>query len=124
MSRLFKPAKNTIIERTAGELAGTWYEIGRGQGLTSKWKTPKAYAKANFEKFIPKALEILISMLGRSDLPDLMKAEIYEAIIERNNDPTLNEAGVLPKIDVSKLIPVQEKPSVIHINSNPFLKAN
>ena len=126
MSKLFKPAKNVVIEQTALQLAATWWEVGRSQGMTSKYKSARAYARANMEKFVPKSVEYLLQMLGRSDIHDLQKAEIYAALIERANDPTLNEAGVLPKIDVSKLIPVREKPSVIHIrqNANPFLKAN
>jgi hypothetical protein len=102
MTKLLKPPKHTVIERTALELAATWYEIGRGQGLTSKHKDARAYAAHNLEKFIPKAVEILLSMLGRTDLPDLMKAEIYEAFLERHNDPELQE--VLPNIDVKKII--------------------
>jgi hypothetical protein len=82
-------SKHVIIEKTALELAATWYEIGRGQGMTSKWPNARAYARANLEQFIPKALEILTDMLGRNDLSQHMRDEIYDAIMERNNEPTL-----------------------------------
>lgn len=84
----FKPQSN-LIEKTAGELAGVWYEIGRGQGMTSKWKTPKTYARANLEQFIPVAIKHLLEILGNPSTPDLMKQEIYDALIERANDPDL-----------------------------------
>lgn len=119
--------KYTVIEKVAAELAGTWYEIGRGQGLTSKWKTPKAYARANFEKFIPKSVELLLSMLGRSDIHDLMKQEIYEALLERHNDPALCDAMPnIPNIDITKLLPKGDKPEIINTTvlhnktANPF----
>lgn len=124
--------KHTVIEQTAAEFAATWYEIGRGQGLTSKWKDARSYARANFEKFILKAVEILISMLGRQDIPDLMKAEIFDAFQERINDPEAAAlAGCpLPNIDISKLLPKQERittpiTTVLHNKPfNPYLKVN
>lgn len=118
--------KYTVIEKTAAEFAAVWYETGRSQGLTSKWKTPKAYARANFEKFIPKALEILLSMLNRSDIHDLMKEEIYEAIMERHNDKALTDIMPnIPNIDITKLLPKHDRiadvNTVLHNNTaNPF----
>lgn len=118
--------KYNVIERTAAELAATWYEIGRGQGMTSKWKSPKTYARANFEKFIPKAVELLLSMLGRSDIAELMKQEIYEALLERHNDPEL--VGMfpnIPNIDISKILPKHDRipdvtTTVLHNLQNPY----
>lgn len=126
-NKLVTSPKSAVIEKTALELACTWYEIGRGQGLTSKWRDPRSYARANFEKFIPKALEILISMLGRSDIHDLMKTEIYEALLERHNDPTLCDAMPnIPNIDITKLLPKHDRiadvRTVLHNNINPYIK--
>lgn len=97
MTLILRNPKYTIIEKTAAELAGVFYDAGRATGLKSKYKNARAYAKGEFVKFIPKAVEILTGMLGRFDLPDLMKQEIYEAIMERNDDPTLNSIYNLPK---------------------------
>src|SRR5216684_1181391 len=83
--------KHKVIEETALALACTWYEIGRGQGLTSKWKNARSYAKANFTKFIPKAVEHLLDILGNPSFPQSAKDVIYEALLERHNDPTLNK---------------------------------
>ena len=55
--------QSTVIEETALSIAAAWYEVGRGQGLTSKWPNAKAYAKANLERFIPNAVSILLDML-------------------------------------------------------------
>lgn len=123
---VLKGPKHTVIEKTAAEFAATWYEIGRGQGMTSKWKSPKAYARANFEKFIPKAIDTLLSMLGRSDIHDLMKQEIYEALMERYNDPELiSMFPNVPNIDISKILPKHDRipdvtTTVLHNIQNPY----
>ena len=88
MSKIIKPL-NPLIFKVAGELACVWYEIGRGQGLTSKWKTPKQYANANIEKFVPKAIEHLLDILSNPSFPALAKAEIYDALIDPINDTDL-----------------------------------
>jgi len=111
--------KLNILEHVALELAATFYEVGRGQGLKSKYKTARAYAFANLEKFVPHATKHLLSMLHRSDISVDQKNEIYDCIMERVNDPTAqslaesSEGHALPDIDIAKLIPVQELPSVI-----------
>lgn len=116
----------TVIEKVAAELACTWYEIGRAQGLKSKWKSPRSYARANFEKFIPKSIELLLSMLGRSDIHELQKQEIYGALMERHNDPEL--VGMfpnIPNIDISKILPKHDRipdvtTTVLHNLQNPY----
>lgn len=124
MNDILTIPKSTLIETVALNLAATFYEVGRGQGLTSKHKSAKAYAKANLEKFIPKAVEYLLDMLGRQDIPDLMKAEIHEALTERVNDPTLNKY-MPPEIDFAKAFGIaaeKDKKPVIVNTVNPFLK--
>lgn len=99
--------KHVLIETVAAELAATFYEVGRGQGLKSKWPNARAYARANLEKFIPKATDILISMLGpNSNVSAEMREEIYDALMERHNDPELLK--VMPNIDVKRLIELAE----------------
>lgn len=130
--KMLKP-ESTVFEKVALELACTWYEIGRGQGMTSKWKDAKSYGRANFERFLPKALEYCISMLGRDDIPALMKAEIYDELMRRNNDPDLNIAtgNTLPNIQIEKLmemLPKQDRTVDIIDKAvkgiNPYLKVN
>ena len=86
--------QSLLIEKTALELAATWYEIGRSQGLTSKWKDAKSYAKANVEKFIPNAVDLLMDMIGSGAIPEDEKQLIYEAFMERTNDKDLSNCGI------------------------------
>lgn len=123
MTKLLTP-RSVLIEKVALELAATFYEIGRGQGMTSKYNNARAYAKANLEKFIPKATDILIDMLKPdSAITHEMREEIYLAMMERHDDPELNAA--MPNIDVNKLIAMidqNEKNKVITINTKPVQK--
>ena len=99
--------KHDLIELTAARFAGEFYNIGRSQGMTSKYKSDVAYAKAMFEKFIPAAVEHLTTLLGMPTINDHMKNEIYEALMERVNDPelqALHKIETLPDIDIKKLL--------------------
>ncbi len=119
-SKIVQP-KHVLIEKIAVELAAVFYEAGRSTGLSSKHKNARSYARANFEKFIPKAVEYCLEMLKpHSNVTEEARMEIYEALMERHNDPELCE--VLPNIDVNKLITLidaEEKKKVITINTKP-----
>jgi hypothetical protein len=142
MAKIVKPL-NPLIFKVAGELAATWYEIGRSQGLKSKWKTPKQYAYNNLEKFVPKAIEHLLDILSNPSFPDLAKAEIYEALIDPINDKDLMDGtSQLDNIQAKKLdeivkeyekrklpeiVTEDHKKTVLHNNvkpksKNPFLQ--
>jgi len=86
--------QSLVIEKTALELAAAYYEIGRSKGLKSRYKTPQAYAKKHVTNFIPKAVELLMDMLGRDSTPQDQKDMIYEAFMERTNDPELSNSGL------------------------------
>lgn len=106
--------KYTVIEKTAAELAGVFYDACRSSGMKSEYKSAKTFARAKFTTFIPKAVELLISMLGRSDIHDLMKQEIHGALMERHNDPELN--AIMPnqtKLDIEKYLPKSDPPPII-----------
>lgn len=83
-----------LIEQTALDLATTYYEVGRGQGLTSKYKTHRAFAKANVEKYIPMAVKLLMDILSNPATPQDQKDLIYDALMERTNDPSLSDIGI------------------------------
>ena len=112
--------KLNLIEHVALELAGVFYDIGRSQGLKSKHKTARAYAAANIEKFVPHAVKTLLEQLNNPSISAEAKDEITESLFERINDPmakSLADASAnhaLPDIDIAKLIPVKELPTVIH----------
>lgn len=102
-----KAPKHDLIELTAAKFAGEFYDIGRKQGMTSKHKTALSYAKANFEKFIPIAVDKLTEMLALDHISEHMKEEIYESLLERVNDPELQSIfpiNTLPEIDLKKLL--------------------
>lgn len=84
--RLMTAPTSTVIEKVALEFAAVFYDAARSSGGKSKL-TQRAWARKNFQKFIPSATKHLISMLGRSDIADLMKQEIHQALLERVNDP-------------------------------------
>lgn len=96
-------ARNVLIEKTAGELAAATYEQLRSAGFKSKHKSPRAYARANIEKYVPAAVKVLTEMLGRNDISAHMKDEIYTAILERANDPNLAIIDNLEKPNLLKL---------------------
>ena len=102
--KIVKPL-NPLIFKVAGEFAAVYYETGRSQGLTSKWKTPRAFARDNLEKFVPAVIEHFLTMLGpTSNLPELAKAEIYSALIDPINDPDLMDGtSQLSNINAKKL---------------------
>lgn len=80
----------SIIESTAIEMCAAFYDVAMQQGLPTTYKSQRKYVKANWEKFIPKALDALMQILG-GDYPDEMKKPIYAAVVERaNHQPMLN----------------------------------
>ena len=87
-SQLATPA-SLLIEQTALKLATTFYEAGRSSGMTSKYKDARSYARAYVERFIPKAVELLMDILGNPNTPQEQKNLIYDAMMERTNDPEL-----------------------------------
>ncbi len=135
--RILQGPKNVVFEHVALEMAAVFYEAGRSSGMTSKYKDARSWARANFEKFISAAIEKCVQLLGRQDIPDLAKQEIWDALYERNNDPDINSAlGYgLPDLDVKKILdmlPKQERiadvntgNTVLHMKKiNPYLRNN
>jgi hypothetical protein len=87
---LLSQAKYTLFERVAGELAGTFYESCRSEGMPSEFKSAKAFARAKFLTFLPKAIELCLDMLHRPDIHQEMKDTILQAYLERANEPYLD----------------------------------
>ena len=96
---------NVIIEKTAGQFAGTFFEAARSSGMgiitlqgqkidLRKYKNnPRNFARAHLEKFIPAAIEALTTILGRENTPAAQKEIIYNALMERVNDQQLSDMG-------------------------------
>lgn len=121
MSKLKIQAPSShLIEKTAFEMAGAVYEEGRSRGLTSRFKDARSYARHYFPHYIPKAVDILLSMLGRDDLPEAMKEEIYEALQERKNDPRMQ--GLTEEVVQHFKSDEPAKPIVINTKSTKEFK--
>ena len=89
--RFIKP-ESLLIEKTALELATAIYEVGRSQGLTSKYKDHKSYAKRHLNEFIPKAVELLMDILANPNTPTDHRDMIMDAFLERANDVELSQS--------------------------------
>jgi hypothetical protein len=92
-SKIIEP-HSILIEETALKFAATYYEVGRSQGLVSKFKNARAFARANVERFIPLAVQTLMDMLSNPATPESQKQMIYDAFIERTNDKELSNSGI------------------------------
>lgn len=106
MKKITKPHE-ILFEHIAGQFAAIFYETGRSQGMTSVHKTAKAYAAANLEKFLPRAIDHCITLLNRPDIPLEAKELIYDALTERVNDKsnvTSTDIKGLPDIDIMKVL--------------------
>lgn len=107
---VIKP-ESVLIEQTAADLCAEFYEAGLASGLKSKHKTHKAFVHHNIEKFIPKAVELLVEMLGKDSTPNNQKELIAAALIERANDPDLSFLN--EKIDWKE---PEKRPEIISAN--------
>lgn len=130
MTRKISDPSSVLIEVTAGSICAEWYEIGRKQGLKSKHKTTKAFVNANVEKFIPKAIDLLLDILNNPFTSPEQKELIYDCLSERVNDPgnvTSTDIRGLPPLDVMKVLnattvappsqqlkKVRDKPTIIN----------
>lgn len=136
MSKLHKKIiqpYSTLIEQTAGQMAGVFFDAARSSGLTViqlqgqkinllKYRNnPHKFARAHLEKFIPAAVHSLIEILSKPETPDSFKDTIYQAIQERTNDEQLGEMGKmagLPEFEQTVLYkPDNEKPKPVIVNT-------
>jgi len=133
LSRKLKDPSDVIVEKTAGEMAGVFYDAARSSGMTViqlqgkkinllNYKSPRGFARRHLEKFIPAAAHALIEIMSRDTTPPEQKDVIYNAIMERVNDPDLDmmakTAGDLPEFENTVLYKSdQEKPKPVIVNT-------
>jgi hypothetical protein len=133
LSRKIKDPSDVIVEKTAGEFAGLWYDAARSSGMTVvklqgniinllKYKSPREFARRHLEKFIPAAVHSLIEIMSRPNCPEDQKLIIYNAIMERVNDQDLDmmakTAGDMPTFEQSVLYkPDTELPKPVIVNT-------
>jgi len=130
--KLIQP-HSMLIEQTAGQMAGVFFEAARSSGLTiislqgqkinlSKYKNnPHKFARAHLEKFIPAAVHSLTEILSKPETPEHFKETIYQAILERTNDEQISEMGKLaqlPEFEQTVLYKADtEKPKPVIVNT-------
>ena len=133
LSRKLKDPSDVIVEKTAGEFAGIFYDSARSSGMTViqlqgkkinllNYKSPRGFARRHLEKFIPAAVHALIEIMSRDTTPPEQKDVIYNAIMERVNDPDLDmmakTAGDFPEFENTVLYKSdQEKPKPVIVNT-------
>ena len=106
MSKIkIKAPSSVLIETVALQFAAIWWETGMSQGMKSKYKDARSFARNNVEKFVTRAVQHLTEMLGNPMLPPEQKEMIYDAILERANDPTnITSDDLLPGVDMKKVM--------------------
>lgn len=133
MSKLkLKDPSDVIIEKTAGEFAGVFYDSARSSGMTTiqlqgqvinllKFKSTRDFARRHLEKFIPAAVHALTEIMANPDTPEPQRQIIYNAILERVNDVDLDMMGKtagLPEFQNTVLYKSdQEKPKPVIVNT-------
>lgn len=133
LSNKIKDPSDVIIEKTAGEFAGVFYDSARSSGMKIiklqgqvinllKYKSPRDFARRHLEKFIPAAVHALTEILSRESTPEAQKLIIYNALMERVNDAdidmTAKLAGDMPEFEQTVLYKSdQEKPKPIIANT-------
>lgn len=94
LQRKIVTPESLVIEKTALEMAAVFWEAGKSQGLKSKYKDARSYAKRHVKEFIPVAISTLMDMLGKNHIPNEQKDMIYNAFLERTNDHDLASTGI------------------------------
>jgi hypothetical protein len=136
IQRKIKDPSDVIVEKTAGEFAGVFYDSARSSGLTViqlqgqkinllRYKSPREFARSHLEKFIPAAVHALTEILSRPTTPESQKQIIYQALMERVNDPDIDmmakTAKTLPEFEQTILYkPDTEKPKPVIVNTTKF----
>lgn len=90
LQRKIVTPESLLIEKTALEMAANFWEVGKSQGLKSKYPNARAYAKRYVKEFIPVAVSTLMDMLGKDHIPTDQKDMILDAFLERTNDKDLS----------------------------------
>lgn len=73
---------HTMIEKTAKEMAGAYYEVAasKDNAFFRDWPVQRNFIRVNWRNFVLAARQTLTDMLSRN-YPDEMKAKIYDALM-------------------------------------------
>ena len=128
-----KDPSDVIIEKTAGSMAAIFFEAARSSGMgiitlqgqkidLRKFKNnPRDFARRHLEKFIPAAVHALTEILSRDSTPEDQRQIIYNALMERVNDPDIDmmaKTAQMPEFEQTVLYKSdQEKPKPVIVNT-------
>lgn len=77
-----------LIKKTAMELAGQHYEKSAHDNVFYHYyPTEKFFMAKEWHQFITMAKSILVAMLGRKDVCEAMKEEIFDALMKDKSLP-------------------------------------
>lgn len=74
---------HTLIEKTAKEMAGAYYEIAASKDnvFYRDWPVQRNFIRRNWRHFVLAARQTLTDMLARPNYPEATKRQIYNALI-------------------------------------------
>lgn len=74
---------HVLIQKTAKEIAGAYYEMAAGHDnqFYHDWPNQDVFIRRNWKNFIMETRRILASMLARAGYPEKLKEQIYEALM-------------------------------------------
>src|SRR5438552_1465602 len=97
LTRKLKDPSDVIVEKTAGEFAGVFYDSARSSDMKLiklqgkivnllRYKSARDFARRHLEAFIPAAVHALNEIMCNPNTPEAQRLIIYNAIMERIND--------------------------------------
>jgi hypothetical protein len=88
------------IKHVAMEMAGTYYEIAasRDNRFYRAYPNQKRFIRTNWKNFVLTARQVLTELLSRPNYPDVMKNEIYDALLLDSQLPYSVQEGQIVNI--------------------------
>lgn len=74
---------NPRIVHDAKEMAGEFYDRDRSETFRRTWPSEMEYVNTKWPHFVVAVREIYAELLGRPSVPDDVKEELYEALLDQ-----------------------------------------
>jgi hypothetical protein len=88
MSKIKRKFAHELIAETAKEMAATWYEdAAHDDDFYAFYPSQKKFIKREWGRFIDMARQTLAGMLGRTDVEEWQKEQIFDALIKHASMP-------------------------------------
>lgn len=83
-----------LVVHAAKEFAGTFYDADRSDMFRATWPNQMEYVNTKWPHFVEHVRTAFTEMLGRSDVAQRLKDEIYDALVA--DAPTAHNGGHSP----------------------------